>query len=309
MITAILHNVSLAPTELEHNLSDSQILPTLTAFVKYTGSLDLTSYDPSKSSREDEAGILATQVALEIIASIATALGYELEGAKSNAIPDPEFLDEDEEEMAHDGDGGISAFQEDMEMVTAGDDNDNLGSSGMEGLTQYLLENTAPAVIILSRPLPAALSTIQLRALSALNNISWTLNAAIPSRSRLSKKWQKYTDTIWQTVVTPVLTVNTADVALAAAVTSVAWAAAKAAEGNVDLHDNTVHKAFMGLYQAATNDELRSRCVGVLGALAMPQDRIEVNKVSPPPQYTACIQRGSLTGWLVHRTLVCSYWA
>jgi len=46
----------------------------------------------------------------------------------------------------------------------------------------------------------------------------------------------------------------------------------------VDLHNNTVHKAFMGLYQAATNDELRSRCVGVLGALAMPQYRVEVNK-------------------------------
>jgi hypothetical protein len=277
---AILHNLSLAPTEIETDLTDAQILPTLTAFVKYTATLNFSSYDPAKTSPEDEAGLRAAEIALEVVASVATSAGYELEGAVPETNPEPEFFSGDgesgdeDDEMADD----IAELREDMDMTTVEDNSDLY--SGVDKILQYLLETTTPAVVLLSKPfLPASLSRIQLRALAALNNIAWTLDAAVASRPRLSSKWHSHAKTIWSVVIAPVISGNTADIALADAVTGVAWAVAKTSGGNLDISGGALHKSFISLYQAATTDELRTKCVGVLGCLALPQEKIDVNKV------------------------------
>jgi len=269
--------------EIETDLTDALFLPNLTAYIKHTASLDLASYDPSRSSPEDVAGLRAAEIALEVVASVATSVGYELEGAvPPTAKPEPEFVDEnapsdDEDEQMVDD---IEYLREDMDMTTVEDGSDLY--RGTDKILQYLLETTTPAVILLSKPsLPAHLSKIQLRALAALNNIAWTLDAAVASRPRLSSKWRTHVKTIWSVVIAPILTGNTADIALADAVAGVAWAIAKASEGVLDLQGGVLHKSFIGLYQAATTDELRAKCVGILGCLAMPQDRIDVNKVCP----------------------------
>jgi hypothetical protein len=271
--------LSLAPTEIETDLTDAQILPTLTSFIKYTAGLDFSSYDPTKTSPEDEAGLRAAEIALEVVASVATSAGYELEGAEPEPEPDMEFLgggsgDEDDE-MADD----MAELREDMDMTTVEDNSDLY--SGVDKILQYLLESTTPVVILLSKPssIPASLSRIQLRALSALNNIVWTFDAAIASRSRLSSKWHSHAKAIWKDIIAPVISSNTADITLADAVTGVAWAIAKATGGNLDLPGGALHKSFISLYQAATTDELRTKCVGVLGCLALAQDKIDVNKV------------------------------
>ncbi|KAA8904639.1 armadillo-type protein [Sphaerosporella brunnea] len=275
---AILHNLSLAPTEIETDLIDAQLLPTLTSFIKHTAVLDFSSYNPAETSPEDQAGLRAAQIALEVVASVATSAGYELDGAEPEANPDPEFIggvesgDEDDE-MADD----IAELREDMDMTTVEDHSDLY--SGVDKILQYLLETTTPAVILLSKPtLPTSLSHIQLRALAALNNIAWTLDAAVASRSRLSSKWRNHAQTIWNVVIEPVISGNTADITLADAVTGVAWAVAKAAGGNLEVQGVALHKSFISLYRAATTDELRTKCVGVLGCLALPEEKLEVNK-------------------------------
>lgn len=236
----------------------------------------------------------ATEIALEVIASVATLVGYELEPGAP--IPDADFIDQDAKLVNGDdtGDDGddedqemvdeIADLREDMDMTTVEDNNDVSVGRGTEKIIHYLLENTGPAVVLLSGPLPDSLSQIRLRALAALNNMAWTLDAAIGSRPRAQHKWNSLVKAIWNTAVAPTLTGNTADIALADAVSGVAWAVAKTSGGKLDLlgtgaGEAALHKSFIGLYQAATTDELRSKCVGVLGSLAMPQDRIDVNKV------------------------------
>jgi len=278
---AVLHNLSLAPTEIKTDLTDALLLPNLTSYIKHTASLDLASYNPSRASPEDVAGLRTAEIALEVVASIATSVGYELEGAVPPAAnPEPEFIDEnapsdgEDEQMADD----IEDLREDMDMTTV-DDSSEL-YSGADKILQYLLETTAPAVILLCKPdLPTSLSNIQLRALAALNNIAWTLDAAVASRPRLLPRWRSHAKTVWNTVVAPVLAGNTADIALADAVAGVAWAIAKASGGVLELQDGALHKSFISLYHAATTDELRTKCVGILGCLAMPRDRIDVNRV------------------------------
>ncbi|KAI5804977.1 hypothetical protein EDC01DRAFT_757614 [Geopyxis carbonaria] len=277
---AILHNLSLGPSEAETEVSDALVLPTVTSFIKYTASLDLGSYSPQNATNEDQAGFKAVQVALEVVVSIATALGYEMEGDPSSEEPLPEFTEDDgddDDESNHKMGEVSDNMQEDIEMLTGDNEAGDIGSSASQSIIKYLLEITAPAVIMLSKPLPDSLNVVRLRALDALNNIAWTADAATTKSPGLSKKWRLNANEIWTNVVTPVLAANTANIELAEAITGVAWAIVKNSRGYVDLgHDQ--HKAFIGLYQAATGDKLRSKCVGVLGCLAMAQKTIEINK-------------------------------
>jgi hypothetical protein len=289
---ATVHNLSLAPVHpSDQNISDARILPTLTAFLNYTAGLDLSSYDPSTASKVDESGIKATEIALVVVASIATSLGYQLENKKSRSNCDPEF-EEDEENYEENGEpndaengsedmmDNIEALQEDMEMIAADADLPP-DMDGTKKTVQELLENTTLAIIRLSCPLPPHLSSIRLRALAALNNIALTLNFVISSSQSTmkSEKWQAQCRTIWDSVVSPVLKNNTADVALADAVTGVAWATASSSSYGKQL-DGDLYQSFISLYNAAIGDNLlRSKCVGVLGCLATSQDRIDINTV------------------------------
>ena len=180
------------------------------------------------------------------------------------------------EEMADD----MADLREDMDMTTFDETSDLY--SGKDKIVQFLLESVTPVVSKLATALPESLCKIQLRALAALNNIAWTMDSAVALRPRLAQKWNSHVKSIWRHVIAPVLSGNTADIALADAVTGVAWPLAKAATGKVDLLAGTsgaLHKSFISLYQAAPSDDLRSKCVGVLGCLAMDQAHIDVNKV------------------------------
>lgn len=228
----------------------------------------------------------ACHVALEILASIATAIGYELDiGLKSASADNDEVDAMEEDDNEEDKVGEMLA---DMDGVTGDDHQEAISlSKSADSIIRYLVEATAPALIVLSQLQPMPVINLRLRALGALNNLAWTVDAAVPADGPLWEQWEKLTDDIWKSVVSPVLAANTADIELAEAVTVIAWAVAKAMKGGLDVSDGQ-HRAFIGLYQAALTDELRTKCVGVLGCLALPPNRIEVNQV--------CLYMSTITG-------------
>ena len=163
---------------------------------------------------------------------------------------------------------------EDSEMMAPAT---SIEAGSLPSLVRYLFETTTPAVVQLTRPSTSTYAPLQLRALAALNNIAWTADAVCLPASQYYTSWRNTTIDIWQHTITPVLTANTADIELAEGITGVAWAIAKHAKGDLDLAQNQ-HQSFIALYNAATTDALRTKCVGVLGCLAMPEDRIELNR-------------------------------
>ena len=100
---------------------------------------------------------------------------------------------------------------------------------------------------------------------------------------------------IWNKAVSPVLASNTADIALASSVTSLAWALARGVQGQITLQPEEQRK-FMALYQASKSlpipqspqsrvgkatdafQGLGVKCIGVLGRLALTPAPIELNR-------------------------------
>lgn len=285
-----LHNISLATTgsggAAACRISDSAILPILTNIVKSTslsqnldGDISLAPLSLSADQR-----ILAVQTALEILASIATAVQENANGEfEVDADGDVELLDEegimkdDEEEDGGEVDGRVLR---DMEMVIGGEGSSEVAvSPSAEAIIQYLVKKTSPVLLWIARPGPETVLAVQVRALSVINNISWTASIIVPEESSLWPTWEKLAHEIWEFCVTPILLVNTADIELADAVAGLSWAITKSLKGSLDVSQGQ-HQAFINLYHAANSDELRTKCVGVLGCLGLLQRRIEVNKVS-----------------------------
>lgn len=242
------------------------------------GGLSLTPLTLSSDQR-----ILAVQTALEILASIATAVQGNADGAfKLDAGGDAGLMDEDgimKDEDGEDGDGVEEVVLQDMDMVV-GDESNGVQSipPPAEDIVRYLIGKTAPILISIAKPGPGSILTVQTRALSVLNNISWTVIVTISRGSPLWSTWGKVGYEIWDSCVSSILAANTADIELADAVAGLSWAVAKSFKGNVDVSHGQ-HRAFISLYHAANSDELRTKCVGVLGCLGLPQGRIEINKV------------------------------
>lgn len=288
---AILHNLSLAPESDSANspeLSDALLLPTLTSYLKLTSNLDLSTYNSATATASDRSGLRAAEIALDVIGSIATALGYEIEESEApteshqfphkNDDSDAEMGDiADEEEIGDD-------LRDDMEMVTVSDDehDDNgNGSGSSESMARYLIDHTVPILIALSRPASstaACMKSLRVRSLMALNNVAWTaasLSAKFPS---FTKRWVPKAQQVWRDIVTPVFSENAVDAETAEAVSGVAWAVAKSLDGRVDLGQKQ-HHGFIALYRAAESDIMRVNCIGLLGCIGMVQDDVEVNKV------------------------------
>ena len=239
----------------------------------------LKSAPPTSPTHDEQKALIFKQLVLEILASIATeATDGVLEGALVAGQGDEADL------MSEDGKDAAApeeldeSLRADMEMVVGDESNqESLGSA--EGtVLHYLIMSTGPVLLSIVKSGAGGSLPIHTRALGVLNNIAWTVDATLSEESGLWERWQKLAHEIWQSCVTPVLVANTADVELAEAVTGLAWAVSKSMRGNLDVSQGE-HRAFVSLYHAANTDELRTKCVGVLGCLGLVQGRIDINQV------------------------------
>lgn len=323
--SAVLHNMFSAlewhdASPGQDGLTDAKVIPTLCQV------LDKTKQDPKTyqlGGVEPEVAISA----LEILASIATDLqGSMMKGSKAekewNGISDDTaMVDEDmkqgsneddgldvgEKEDADDGDEDDDvemdedALEADMDLVTGADSEaeDDAGIEDLPTLREFI-HKAMPQLIRLANFAPASEQAIavQAEALSALNNIAWTMSCfdySEPGNTGILKAWTPIAKRIWTKVVAPVLATDTADVSLASLVTSIAWAISRTLQGSTPLEGNE-HQKFISLYKASmglqTKPEdqpkegdpedpfqaLGVKCIGVLGQLAQDNAPTDLNR-------------------------------
>ncbi|KXX73096.1 Synchronized import protein 1 [Madurella mycetomatis] len=321
----VLHNVFSSLQWLDHSpgkdgACDAVLIPSLSRVLE-----QVTPSSGMTNGSSNHAGI--TQVALEILASIGIDLqetiekgnrspsgpakaeeewnGFDDEDAMdvdqaSNAAPDEdETGDGDvEEEEDESGDSDIDA---DMERV-AGPDSPKPGAGGLDDLPtlRELIQKAVPQLIRLSSiPINGEESlAIQSHALSALNNISWTISClefANGENANIFSAWCPAAKKIWLKTIAPILDADSADLKLATQVTSLAWAVSRSLSGETP-SDGTQHRKFISLYHASKasnqtqpsqrdNSEAQDpfqglgvKCIGVLGSLARDPAPLEVNR-------------------------------
>jgi hypothetical protein len=310
-VCAVLHNIFSALEWYNHSTpvdgaSDAALVPVLVQSVEQICGGGLTG---------DEAGSSPEQIlesALETLASIATTLQEALEheskneeefegfdgedkAAAKDAEGDETMVDDinedasdvegedegDDEEGEEDDEMTMSEIEEDMANVLGDDSGSEFGHSDLPQTLSALLE-AIPTLL-------KALHKNNAAALSALNNVAWTISAidtaTIPT---LNKIWTPLAVQIWNSAVVPVLSSNTADIDLASSVTSVAWALARSAQEALLPNVGDAYKKFMALHQASKSlqpaegedafQSLGVKSLGVLGRLAAEPAPVELNK-------------------------------
>jgi hypothetical protein len=306
----VLHNIFSTMQWFDHNTpiegtSDAILVPTLIECVEAQAKQNPTN----RSGHSSPEQIL--QMALEITASIATSLQEALEHASHNEkefegfsddaeVSGEAMMEDDEHENGEEG-GNSSGSEEmdeeeidtDMELVAGPDIEEEDGSTASQPTLDALVRIATP--MILSVVQTSGLDdAVRASALSALNNIAWTVSSIdfTASRSSLSRLWAGFAQCIWSDIVSPVLASNTADIGLASSITSIAWATARSVQGKLKL-EGEEHRKYMALYQAskslppAANGHQNSssgkpevdngdafqglgvKCIGVLGRLAL----------------------------------------
>ncbi|PHH87256.1 hypothetical protein CDD83_9122 [Cordyceps sp. RAO-2017] len=316
---AALHNIFAAlassqPTTLPPLLDDdSTLISTLAKVISKPPPPQPVTNDGGWSNPHEQ-----YQLALETLASIGTSLNNSAMGApepqrepKSEARDDEDMGDADEpdsdgaEDAGEDGDGdadedemGEDEMMADMEMVAGADDADADADAGLDDLPvlKALVQTALPHLVRLARAEPEDEGGARLRslALSALNNVAWSVSVVDFDDSHnagIQRAWAPVGRSLWEQVISPVLSTDTADVELAAQVTGLAWAVARALGGRVPLAPGE-HRRFISLYQAtrglpvaapgdAGDDPFQSlgvKCVGVLGRLALDPAPAERNR-------------------------------
>ena len=313
-----LHNIFSVMHWSDHKTSvagasDAALLPTL---VQYMDSA-LSSTNGKNGTASHSTPDQVLQLALEITASIATSLqealeaGHEkeFEGFGDDDVNEDAMAtekDEDEEDDMEDeedhemNDDEIAA---EMEMVT-GDGPDDDEEDIDEPTLDELIRNATPRVLDLAQSAGGSQNEIiRDSALSALNNIAWTVSSIDFSTGNLDSLhgfWSSLAQRIWNDTITPVLASNTADIALASSITSLAWAVSRSVQGNIKQQPDEATK-FMALYQASKgidnisekqpngsrsspfekDDAFQSlgvKCIGVLGTLALNPAPIPLNR-------------------------------
>lgn len=301
---AVLHNIfaSLASSRKANEESDGDdaiLVPTLTKAI--------AAYDPSSATSNGSGWsdpIEYQQLALETLAAIGTTITAVMSGGPAPNKPrrdgpaKPAVDEEDDEDMgeadelADDGeeeededadeDAGEmdqAEMEADMDFVTGADVDESVDD---QPLLQALLDVALPELIRIasSQPTNSESMAIQGHALSALNNIAWSLSLFDYSKEHnagIQKAWSPVAHRIWKTVVSPILASDTADLDLATQVTSLAWAVARVLHSKTPLKPNEQQK-FITLYQAtkgapaSDGDPFQSlgvKCIGVLGELAL----------------------------------------
>lgn len=275
------------------------------------------------------------QIAFEVLASIGSDFQSALErgnnaGNKSkpkpnnpkaeeewSGIEDGDPMDEDEgdepaaddepaeEEDESDDEMDQDELEEDMDLVT-GVDEDETEESTLDDLPtlKKLIQLAVPQCIKWSQiPLDSDDAiAVQGHAFSALNNIAWTVSCfdfTNDGNQGVYRSWAPVAKKIWLKSVVAVLASDTADLKLATAVTSLAWAISRSLGGNTPLNGDE-HRRFMALYQASKSEAqqenagpseagegatasdpfqaLGVKCIGVLGQLARDPASIELNR-------------------------------
>ena len=180
----------------------------------------------------------------------------------------------------------------DMDMVTGIDEN-GLDVSGLDDVPtlRALIQEAIPQLIRLAcTPLTSEEElAVQSDALSALNNIAWTVSCiefANGENPEIFQAWLPTAQRIWSKVITPLLATDTADANLAAGVASLGWALSRGIGGQIPQQGGE-HRRFISLYQASETipaeeedpfQSLGVKCIGVLGQLARDPATIAINR-------------------------------
>ncbi|KAF7547124.1 hypothetical protein G7046_g9102 [Stylonectria norvegica] len=309
----VLHNLfaALRGQDTAPTADDSLLIPTLTRAV--------ASFQPGQAAAQGTGWsnpIEYQQLALEILASIGTSLhsSNAVEPPKAekeqtfkadedmgdaDGVPsdddeaaDDEVGDEDDDE---DDEMDEDEMEADMEMVTGADaDENNADDIDDLPVLKALLQTALPELIRIASitPYDDATMALQGHALSALNNLAWSVSLidfADAHNAAIQRTWAPAGHALWTDVIVPVLATDTADVALATHVTSLAWAVARSLRGSPTPLSTDEHRKFMALYQATKGAEaaqnpddpfqgLGVKCVGVLGQLALDPAPVALNR-------------------------------
>lgn len=312
----VLHNIFTGMQWSDHKApkdgaSDAALIPSLMQFMKIEN-LEVNGAQ-GDLSRPDQ----ILQLALEITASIATSLqealeqGHEKEfegsGDDTADVDNIDGMDADEEAVNEEGGEANHEMDEDeidadMDLVT-GDGPDDDDESTDEPTLDLLVRNATPKILLFAQPSNNAIpEAVRDSALSALNNIAWTVSSIDFSTGHLDslrKFWSSLAQRIWDEIISPVLGSNTADIELASSITSLAWAISRSVQGAINLNPEEPRK-FMALYQASkgldsaenqSNDpkkqpggepddfqSLGVKCIGVLGSIALSPAPLELNR-------------------------------
>lgn len=303
--------------------TDAAIIPSLSAFLR-------KSRQDQKTYAVAGADTVAVTLALEILASIATDLqdsmtkGKQIQekwnGIDDAAAKEDEMVeDEDMETRSDDEDeavGGLGpegaeededmemdddAIDADMDLVTGLDDDaeDDAGLENVPTLRAFL-QLAIPQLLRLGNYAPHTTEAIaiQAEAISALNNIAWTLSVfdySEPGTASILRAWTPIATRIWTKIIAPTLVLDTADVNLASLITSMAWAVSRTLQGSTPVISEEPSK-FMSLYTASKGlspeiaeeaakggdidpfQGLGVKCIGVLGQLAQDPCPIKTNR-------------------------------
>lgn len=284
---------------------DAILVPTLSQTLKHTQLSGSIANGHGSTSPEE-----VLQLALEVLASIGTALRETLEqgsrGKKEGSVKgvddtidamDADGEGDDDEELsdndpaADDDEMDQDEMEADMDMVTGADD-DEVNLEGIDDLPtlKELIQEAIPQLIKLSHNAANDETSTLIRghAFTALNNIAWTvscLDFTDGSNVAILQAWTPVAQMIWKETIAPVLASDTADVGLATILTSLSWAIARTLHGQSFLSGDE-HKKFISLFHASQNfnpdqddpfQSLGVKCVGVLGQLALAAP-IELNR-------------------------------
>ncbi|KAF5001000.1 hypothetical protein FGRMN_1370 [Fusarium graminum] len=298
----VLYNIfaSLEQQDIALGADKSLLIPTLSQVLK--------AYEPGQKS--DALGwanpIEYQQLALEILASIGTTLNTSAQAEPQDEKPedneDEEMGDADEEMSDGEGDGGEEGEEEmdddeleaDMELVTGADRNEEDSNIDDLPILKTLIDNALPQLIRIASLSPVDDDSIRLQghALSALNNIAWSVSVidfADADNAPIQNAWDPVGRALWTEVIAPILATDTADIDLATHVTSLAWGVARSLRDRPNMPFADEHRRFIALYQATkgspvaqdSEDPFRSlsvKCIGVLGQLALEPAPIDRNR-------------------------------
>lgn len=314
---AILHNLFASLASSKHAdegiPDDSVLIPTLSKAVAGIN-LAETAVNGSGWTSPFE----YQQLALETLASIGTTLNLALgegeeqvaEGEDKKAAKDdedmgdaddgasdkedaPDAPDAEEEDDEEDDEMDEDEMEADMEMVTGADISEDADRIDDTPVLKALLNSALPELLRVAASQPSNEDAMKLQghALSALNNIAWSVSLIDLSDDHnqgIKRAWSPIGRSIWERVVSPILASDTADIDLATHVTGLAWAVARSLHGRTPLKSGE-QRRFITLYQATkSSDAIREledpfqglgvKCVGVLGQLALHPAPVDLNR-------------------------------
>ncbi|KAL7822984.1 hypothetical protein V8C26DRAFT_388252 [Trichoderma gracile] len=317
---AILHNIYASLLGLKKVsprtdvADDSDLVPTLTkAIAAYVPGQSVANGSSWSSPSEYQ------QLALETLASIGTSLVSAMGGPQSSSrkdlgaaagadkeedgedgdddenmdevLSDKEDEDDGDRDNDDDDDMDEDEIEADMDMVTGGDH----GDENIDELPtlKALIQLALPELIRIATIQPSDDLALKMQghALSALNNIAWSVSLfdlSDDSNAGIKRAWTPVSCALWQQIISPTLASDTADVDLATQITSLAWAVARVLHGETPLQPNE-HRKFISLYQATKGAPARLdpedpfqalgvKCIGVLGQLALHPCPTDLNR-------------------------------